>query len=284
MSDSRRTAHFKALSFVVLAYALTAWVPWEPLQPIGGQMWAPGIAAVVVQLLFERRLSGLGWRGPNWRWWLAGLAFPLAYVALAYAAAWGSGTAAIRPDAMAWMREVLEVMIGFPSLPSWALLPLFAVALCTLGLVMNTIAALGEEIGWRGLLFPTLQRTLGFRAAALLSGAIWAVWHWNLILGGDYNAGADPAYSVAMFSTMIVLMSVGMGWLTMRSGSLWPAVMVHAGHNLFIQGAFEPLTVRPEHGQWITGEWGVAVPLAIAVVLLAAWARRRRGPAVAPSA
>ena len=57
-------------------------------------------------------------------------------------------------------------------------------------------------------------------------------------------------------------------------------MLAHAGHNAFIQGAFEPLTTRPDGGQWITGEWGAALPIAIAVVLAFSWwlgARRRRG-------
>lgn len=279
-TGSKARLRLKALVFVVLAYVLTFTVPWEPIRMIGGQMWAPGIAAVLVQLAFERRLSGLGWKLPNWRWLLAGLAFPAAYVGLAYGVAWGSGAAVLIPDPTAWIREVLEVHIGFPPLPAWALLPLFAAMVMTLGMAMNIVAAFGEELGWRGLLFPALQQTDGFRVAVLASGAIWAAWHWHGILFSGYHAGGDPALSVLLFSLMIVLMSVGMGWLTLRSGgSVWPATLVHAAHNVFIQGAFEPLTQRPETGQVVTGEWGVAIPLALCVVLGASalWLRRARG-------
>lgn len=276
-ADSRQRLRLKALVFVVLAYTLTFAVDWSFIQPLGGLMWAPGTAAILVQLAFERRLSGLGWKPANWRWLLLSLAFPLAYVVLAYAVAWATGAADMIPGPMAWIREVLEVHLGLPVLPEWALVPVFAAAVMTLAMAMNTIAAFGEEIGWRGLLFPALLRSDGFWPAALVSGVIWAVWHWYGILYGGYHAGGDPAVSVALFSVMIVLMSLGMGWLTMRTGSVWPATLVHAGHNAFIQGVFEPLTVRPEGGQWVTGEWGVAIPLAITAVLVAVVAWRRRG-------
>jgi hypothetical protein len=38
-------------------------------------------------------------------------------------------------------------------------------------------AALGEEIGWRGFLAPTLYRTRGFLWAGIGTGLIWALWH-----------------------------------------------------------------------------------------------------------
>lgn len=276
---SRGRLRLKALAFVVLAFVLTFAVDWSFLRAIGGQMWAPGIAAVLVQLGFERRLSGLGWRPPNWRWLLLSVGFPLAYVVLAYAAAWGTGAASLVPAPLDWIREVVQVHVGLPPMPDWALVPVFAGLVLTMALAMGTISAFGEELGWRGLLFPALKRADGFWPAALASGVIWAAWHWHGILYGGYHAGGDPLASVALFSVMIVLMSIGMGWLTLRTGSVWPATLVHAGHNAFIQAAFEPLTARPEGGQWITGEWGVAIPLAITVVLVAAtaWRRRRAG-------
>jgi uncharacterized protein len=39
-------------------------------------------------------------------------------------------------------------------------------------------AAAGEEIGWRGFLVPELGRVLPFTGVALVSGLIWAAWHY----------------------------------------------------------------------------------------------------------
>jgi membrane protease YdiL (CAAX protease family) len=37
--------------------------------------------------------------------------------------------------------------------------------------------AFGEELGWRGMLFPTLADFTSERSAALVSGVIWGLWH-----------------------------------------------------------------------------------------------------------
>jgi membrane protease YdiL (CAAX protease family) len=51
------------------------------------------------------------------------------------------------------------------------------------GLTINVIAALGEELGWRGLLLRELS-PLGFWRVSLLTGFVWGLWHAPLIVQG----------------------------------------------------------------------------------------------------
>jgi membrane protease YdiL (CAAX protease family) len=39
------------------------------------------------------------------------------------------------------------------------------------------LAALGEELGWRGFALPRLQSRIGPLSASLVIGVIWAAWH-----------------------------------------------------------------------------------------------------------
>ena len=50
--------------------------------------------------------------------------------------------------------------------------------------LVNTFAALGEEVGWRGFLYPQLKARFGITAGRLIGGVIWGAWHFPLYDGG----------------------------------------------------------------------------------------------------
>src|SRR5687767_12576935 len=52
------------------------------------------------------------------------------------------------------------------------------------GVVVVSVLALFEEIGWRGWLLPRLQLRMGARVAVVITSAIWAVWHIPFQLSG----------------------------------------------------------------------------------------------------
>jgi membrane protease YdiL (CAAX protease family) len=51
----------------------------------------------------------------------------------------------------------------------------------------------------------------------------------------------------------------------LRSGRVWPAVILHGSHNLFLQNVFTPMTRDTGHTKWIIDEFGVAVPVVMTV-------------------
>ncbi|MGB4594848.1 MAG: CPBP family intramembrane glutamic endopeptidase [Anaerolineaceae bacterium] len=95
---------------------------------------------------------------------------------------------------------------------------------------LNGLFTFGEEFGWRGYLLPKLL-PLGGRKAALVSGAIWGVWHAPMIAMG-HNYGVDyagyPWLGIGMMILFCVLFGVFMAWITLKEGSVWPAVVAHA--------------------------------------------------------
>ncbi len=134
--------------------------------------------------------------------------------------------------------------------------------------------ALGEEIGWRGFLVPELSKVAGFSGTAIISGLMWAVYHYPVLLFADYNAGTPAWYSLTCFTIMVVASSFILTWLTLRSGSLWPAAIFHASHNLFIQSILSPLTRDTGVTKCIIDEFGVGLVITTLIGAIIVWRRR----------
>lgn len=158
----------------------------------------------------------------------------------------------------------------------------WAVATGTLLVVAGAFTALGEEIGWRGFLVPELARRTTWHRVALISGVIWVLWHTPLILFADYHGNTPLWFSLAAFALMTVAICVPLTWLRLRSGSLWPAVLLHAAHNAWVQAFFNPITGDTGATAWMIGEFGIG--LAVVTVCLAAifW-RRQLAPSLVRS-
>lgn len=115
---------------------------------------------------------------------------PLAYTFVAYAVIWLVGLGKFDPAAL---YKFVSEAHGPASRP-FGIVGTYAVIMLTFGFIVNCFAALGEELGWRGLLVPELAKATTFTKTALLSGAIWAVWHWPVMLSGEYNSTGTPLW------------------------------------------------------------------------------------------
>jgi len=91
---------------------------------------------------------------------------------------------------------------------------------------------------------------------------IWAVWHWPAILFMDYNAGEGSfPLQLALFTLGIVPEGIIYAYFTFKSNSLWPAVILHASHNLFLQAIYTPLTIQGEETHFYIDEFGIMLPI-----------------------
>ncbi|MBN1696430.1 MAG: CPBP family intramembrane metalloprotease [Spirochaetales bacterium] len=99
------------------------------------------------------------------------------------------------------------------------------------GITVNAIFALGEEIGWRGLLYKEL-RGLGFWKSSLAAGLLWGVWHAPVILSG-YNYPNHPEIGVFMMTAFCILLSPLMQFLREKTGSVIPPAVFHGTINAF---------------------------------------------------
>ena len=234
-------------------------------------MWSPGLAAILTQLIATRSLRGLGWRPGSVRWLGIAYILPLLYTFPVYAFTWLTGLGEF-PDPV----RIAKLAQEYSSSSLASILTIYLLTSLTVGMAQNVISGLGEEIGWRGLLVPELAKVTTFTKTALISGIVWAAWHMPAIFLSDLNSAGTPnVYAAAMFAVTIIAISFPFAWLTLKSGSLWPAALLHASHNLFVQWIFNRLTADTSITPYITGEFGIGLALTSLVVAYVFWRMQR---------
>jgi membrane protease YdiL (CAAX protease family) len=79
----------------------------------------------------------------------------------------------------------------------------------------------------------------------------------------------------------VVAISVVFAWLRLKSGSLWTGAMLHASHNLYVQGVFTPLTGDRGKTAWFIDEFGAVLPIVAVAFGIYFWRRRGELSAIA---
>lgn len=236
--------------FVALACGL-AWVVALPLWLGDGlaepstwfllpvMMLTPAIAALVVT--FTMRIPSRGERARFLGLWplrpakrvvwlmVAGWLVPPLLVALGIVLAAALGFVQLDLTFAAFSAEVAKALSAGAPMPPIEVVVISQIVMIPFGALLNSVLAFGEELGWRGWLVPAL-RPLGTWPTLLLSGAIWGVWHSPLILLG-YNFGRTDITGVLFMIGGCMAWGVLLGWLRLRSASVWPAVLAHGSLN-----------------------------------------------------
>jgi membrane protease YdiL (CAAX protease family) len=96
---------------------------------------------------------------------------------------------------------------------------------------------LGEELGWRGFLLPTLE-PLGQKKAIVITSIIWALWHTPLILilGFLYGTQFIPGVFVHFF--MVTGFGLWMGSVWFATRSTFQSAFMHGVFNAHAYGVW----------------------------------------------
>ena len=131
-----------------------------------------------------------------------------------------------------------EQMQGLATQLQAQLTPSMIVATLTLAIFLapfiNMIPGFGEEIGWRGFLFPALAQQTSPRKAVILVGIIWGVWHAPMTLvGHNYGVGywGYPLTGILCMCVACLGLSSILSYLTFKTSSAWPAALAHGAIN-----------------------------------------------------
>lgn len=175
------------------------------LYSLGGL--GPTIAAYAV-VLHAGRMREFHARVFKWRvaagWYLAALAIPAFTNLLALAVShWFLKTSMARLTLSTW----------------YALLASLPIMVFGGGL---------EELGWRGVALPELQRKVSLPAAAGTVGVIWSVWHLPLFF---LPGVTQYRMSFWLFALETIGLALVLAWFYARTGSILICVVLHAAYN-----------------------------------------------------
>jgi uncharacterized protein len=178
-------------------------------------LFLPGtFAPAIVALWMSYRLSSSG----QHRQLLAGL------FQWQVAARWYAFAAAYMVVAKITAAAVFRFSEG--EWPAFGSTPLYLLFVAT---AFSAPVQAGEEIGWRGYALPRLGEAIGFRAASVILGVIWAVWHLPLFLIAGTDSTGQP---FVVFILAVTGISVAMTWLYLNTNrSLVPVMLMHAAVN-----------------------------------------------------
>src|ERR1041385_7591815 len=166
---------------------------------IGCLMWCPGVAALVTCRYLGRDLSSLGWNWGKSRYQIACYFIPLAYGLVTYAFVWLTRIGGF------YDRQFVESFskdFGLGPMRPWVSIALYFLFTATITVIKDCATVLGEEIGWRGFLVPELAKRYSFAATAIISGLIWALWHYPLLLWGDYHPDTPVWFYLPLFTLL----------------------------------------------------------------------------------
>ena len=180
-------------------------------------MWVPALATfITTRFITKEKLSStLLSFGPSIKPYLfTALAVPVVFI-ITYLLTWALGLG--KPD---WQLTSFFELIAStgadmstaPS-PGLILLLLFVISLFAAPFI-NSIAAFGEEWGWRGYLLPRLM-PLGKWKAYLLVGVIWGLWHAPLIAIG-FNYPGTPVLGIVMMVLLTTMLGIFINEMTLH--------------------------------------------------------------------
>jgi uncharacterized protein len=298
MNSGKRTGSaLGVVSFLVLAFGI-AWGDWEFVirvlhvdvtSPQFNLFGLPGAFAPAIAALIVRAFTPQGFKdaklalplfskGP---YFLFALLLPLAVVMIMAFAAQAMGALPADFDLTKAISGVVpatatagqtSTVLQLVKLGPFLIPALLGTAIVSVPLLW------GEEFGWRGYLQPRLFPGRPV-VAAIVTGVIWAAWHFPVILRG-YDYGRDQAVlGCGALTVSAILLSFIFAWLVERTGSIWASSLAHAATNA-VGGALSFLWFASAHNLALTSYAGALAWPPLLAVCLAIMMFGRRGKPV----
>lgn len=136
---------------------------------------------------------------------------------------------------------------------------------------LNMFAALGEEVGWRGAMYPYLKEKLGVTKGRIAGGVIWGAWHWPIMIFAGYEYGKEyigaPVLGPIVFCVCTVMMGILLDHVYEKTETIWLPSLMHGAINALTIFAY---LTKPEYANMaILGPASIGIISMIPMIIMA---------------
>lgn len=156
-------------------------------------------------------------------------------------------------------------------------LAISAVQAITIAPFLNMIPAVGEEAGWRGMLYPFLKEKFSVTTGRILGGIIWGAWHFPVMILAGYEYGTDyfgaPVLGMFLFCIFAVTTGIFLDMLYEKTDCIWIPAIGHGAINAFNIPVYMIKTAYAD--KLILGPSYIGIISGIPFILLAVYISRK---------
>lgn len=234
-------------------------------------MLIPTISLLLTNAVLRHKRRSMGWNR-----------FPLPYLPLALFLMPFVLHAAMLPAASAldvlrwqdWLTPRADGLYHTPAGLGWGVLTTAGLAgrialNAIAGIVVVSLLALFEEVGWRAWLLPQLSAGMSERRAVVISSVLWAFWHIPYAVAGIQHIDDVPPTMTAFIIPVGIFGSgLVIGWLWFQTESVWIVAIAHGALNNWGQYAFKFMSAEGRPREAVVLGAGSLALIIVGVVLL----------------
>ncbi|MCK4643395.1 CPBP family intramembrane metalloprotease [bacterium] len=146
----------------------------------------------------------------------------------------------------------------------WAIMLIFALNIIVAPII-NLPIILGEEIGWRGFLYPNLIAIFK-KSGLIIGGIIWGLWHLPMILMG-LNYPSNPFLGIFFMMVFCISWGIILQYIYQKSKSILSVGLAHGVMNWTATTVMIFLVVKDKMNMFLEGPTGI---IGLSIVTLVA--------------
>jgi len=231
-------------------------------------MFFPGIVAVIFRITLKEGFRNVGWGLKRWWYIFAAIIAPILVIIFTSFVVTSLDLGYISNKRLGFNEAGVDV-IGYPLfLGKGQQFYLFLSRNFFVSLLVQSVAGgiltFGEEFGWRGYLQDKFMSRFGINRGLIYLGIIWGYWHLPIILMG-YNFPTSPILgSLILMPLFCIFVGIFLGWIYLRSKSIWLPMIAHGAINLTAQLMINEVIMNKDklyQGLIFIGVWGIIAAL-----------------------